>query len=112
MAVATLNWTTTDISAFICWHIVFIVGYGGLGAAGGVGGLGGAGGGLGGLGGGAGSPFGTGKVLFVALPFKIIYNKANSLNSLLYLPLFQCPEGFGTGALGGQGYQPGELLCP
>lgn len=45
-----------------------------------MGGLGGAGGGLGSLGGGAGSPFGTGKVLFVAFPFKIIYNKANSLN--------------------------------
>lgn len=42
-----------------------------------MGGLGGAGGGLGG---GAGSPVGTGKVIFVALPFKIIYNKANSLN--------------------------------
>ncbi len=42
-----------------------------------MGGLGGAGGGLGG---GAGSPVGTGTVLFVALPFKIIYNKANSQN--------------------------------
>lgn len=30
----------------------------------------------------------------------------------IYLPLFQYPEGFGTGALGGQGYQPGELLHP
>lgn len=44
-----------------------------------MGGLGGAGGGLG-LGGGAGSPVGTGKVIFVAFPFKIIYNKASSLN--------------------------------
>lgn len=28
----------------------------------------------------------------------------------IYLRLFQILKGFGTGALGGQGYQPGEPL--
>lgn len=105
-----------------------------------MGGLGGAGRGPGGLGVGAGSPVGTGggKVtLYLALWFKILYYyKINSLYIVhgfyqilthlshqlnehtgckiwmdyIYLCLFQCPKGFGTGALGGQGYQPGELL--